>query len=129
MNYNVYDNWLDMNNEVYFGFRYGFSVFEQTLNSYTPNTGSTYFVTGPVAIPKTETGLKAHWTEIMLGIKVETFKNLFLGVSFSYKIMLSIQDQKDFKTLYVPGFNTVYDSNTGFGFNYTISYTIPFFNK
>ena len=129
VNYNVYDNWLDMNNEIYFGFRYGFSVFQQTLNSYTPNTGSAYFDTAYILVPKTETGLKSHWTEFILGIKVETFKNLFLGASFSYKIMVSVQDQKDFKTLYVPGFNTVFESNTGFGFNYTISYTIPFVKK
>ena len=32
MNYNSYNNWLDMNNEVYLGFRYGFALFEQTLS-------------------------------------------------------------------------------------------------
>ena len=77
----------------------------------------------------TETGLTAHWTEIQLGIKVEVLKNLYLSGGFSYKIMLSLDDQKNFKTLYAPGFNRVFESNTGFGFNYTISYLIPFVNK
>lgn len=129
VNYNTYKNWLDMNNEVYLGFRYGFSVFDQTLNSYTSNTGSTYFPGELNTTPSTTTGLNAYWTEFVLGLKVETFKNLFLGFSVSYKILLSIKDPDNFKTLYVPGFNRVFESQTGFGFNYTISYTIPFVHK
>ena len=129
INFNAYKNWLDMNNEIFLGLRYGFSIFDQTLNSYTSNTGSEYFVTTPVTTPITETGLNAHWTEFVFGLKVETLKNLFLGVSFSYKIMLSVKDPANFKTHYVPGFNRVFASDTGFGFNYTISYTIPFVNK
>ena len=128
-NYNSYQNWLDMNNEIYVGFRYGFSVFDQTLNSYTPNVGNTYFPTNTITTPQTTTGLTAHWTEFQFGIKHETFKNLFLGFSVSYKIMLSVKDPSNFKTLYAPGFNRVFESNTGFGFNYTISYLIPFVNK
>ncbi|WNW02196.1 DUF6048 family protein [Tenacibaculum sp. HL-MS23] len=128
-NFNAYQNWLDMNNEIYVGMRYGFALFDQTLNSYQSNVGSTYFPSNTIETPITETGLTAHWTEFQLGIKVETFKNLFLSAGFSYKIMLSLDDQKNFKTLYAPGFNRVFESNTGFGFNYTISYLIPFVNK
>ncbi|WP_347175338.1 DUF6048 family protein [Polaribacter uvawellassae] len=129
INYNAYDNWLDMNNEIFVGFRYATSAFEQTLNSYKSNTGSDYFAGNIISTPLTTKGLNAHWTEFVLGIKVETFKNLFLGFSFSYKIMLSLEHPTNFKTLYVPGFNRVFDTETGFGFNYTISYTIPFISK
>lgn len=134
-NYNTYNNWLDMNNEIYVGGRYGFAIFDQTLNSYTPNvtTGNTntpiYFPTSPITTPITETGLTAHWVEFLVGIKVETFKNLFIGFSGSFKVAVNIQDQTGFKTLYAPGFNEVLSSDTGFGFNYTISYLIPFVNK
>ena len=128
-NFNAYQNWLDMNNEIYIGMRYGFALFDHTLNSYKTNVGTPYFPSNTAKTPLTETGLTAHWTEFQLGIKVETFKNLFLSAGFSYKIMLSLDDQKNFKTLYAPGFNRVFESNTGFGFNYTISYLIPFVNK
>ncbi len=128
-NYNSYKNWLDMNNEISLGFRYGFSVFNQTLNSYTPNTGSQYFPVTTITTPQISNGLKAHWTEFVIGIKAETFKNLFVGFSASYKIMLSVDNPTNFKTLYTPGFNRVFESNTGFGFNYTISYLIPFVKK
>lgn len=129
MNYNSYNNWLDMNNEVYLGFRYGFALFEQTLNSYTINSGNTFFDSIPNDIPQTVDGLTAHWTEIMVGIKAEIYNNIFVGISGSYKIMMSVDDPTNFKTHFAPGFNRVYISQTGFGFNYTVSYLIPFRKK
>ena len=129
VNYNAYQNWLDMNNEIYVGMRYGTSTFDQTLDSYRIHTGNDYFPSNTIYNPSTTKGLNAHWTEFVLGIKVETFKNLYLGFSFNYKVMLSLTQPENFKTLYVPGFNRVFDTETGFGFNYTISYTIPFVNK
>ncbi|EAQ41216.3 DUF6048 family protein [Polaribacter sp. MED152] len=127
-NYNAYENWLDMNNEIFVGFRYGFSLFEQTLNSYTPNISNEYFPANTFT-PNTTADLNAHWSEFMVGAKVETFNNLFVGFSLSYKIMISVKEQEGFKTLYAPGFNRIFDSGTGFGFNYTISYLIPFSKK
>ena len=127
-NYNAYDNWLDMNNEIFVGYRYGFSLFEQTLNSYTPNIGNEYFPANTIT-PNNTSDLSAHWSELMVGAKVETFSNLFVGFSFSYKILMSVKEQEGFKTLYSPGFNRIFDSGTGFGFNYTISYLIPFSKK
>jgi hypothetical protein len=129
INYNAYQNWLDMNNEIFVGFRYATSIFEQTLNSYSSNTGSDYFAGNTISTPITTKDLNAHWAEFVMGIKVETFKNLFLGFSFSYKIMFSLKHPDNFKTLYVPGFNSVFETETGFGFNYTVSYIIPFFSK
>lgn len=134
-NLNLYDNWLDMNNEIYVGARYGFAIFEQTLINYTPNitdeTYPQYFAptTEPIEANETTSGLSIHWFEIQLGAKVETFKNLFVGFNTSFKVALSIKNPDNFQTLYAPGFNTILSSKTGFGFNYTISYLIPFKKK
>ena len=132
-NLNMYDNWLDMNNEIFVGFRYGFSLFEQKLNSYTPNVSDVesgnYFPAILNTNSITTNSLNAHWSELMVGLKAETFKNLFVGFSVSYKVLISVKDPKDFKSLYTPGFNRIFESNTGFGFNYTISYLIPFSKK
>lgn len=128
-NYNTYKNWLDMNNEVFIGFRYGVSSFNQTLESYTINSGDVIFVGNPVISNTTESKLSAQWLEMMIGIKVETFKNLFISFSGSYKLMVSVKDPVNFKSLYSPGFNRIFASNTGFGFNYTLSYLIPFRKK
>lgn len=129
VNYNAYENWLDMNNEIFVGMRYGFSIFDNTINSYTPNSGNQYFTGTSVTTPISQSGLNAHWVEFQLGLKAETFKNLFVGMSFAYKVGVSIEDPTNFKTVFAPGMNRVYSNNVGFGFNYTISYLIPFVNK
>ncbi len=135
VNYNTYSNWLDMNNEIYVGTRYGFAIFEHTLNNFTPNVSGgdnsvlIPFPSQQVTTSVSESGLTGHWLEFQLGIKAETFKNLFIGFHGAFKIGLNIQSQNNFKTLYAPGFNRVFESNTGFGFNYTVSYLIPFTKK
>lgn len=129
VNYNAYKNWIGMTNEIYIGVRYGFSIFDQKLNSFTPNVKGTYFIPTEV-LPNTEfKDLSAHWAELVFGIKAETLKNLYLGFSFSFKKMVSTKEPTNFKNLYVPGFNRVYLNNTGFGINYTISYMIPIVKK
>jgi hypothetical protein len=129
VNYNAYKNWVGMTNEIYVGMRYGFSIFNQTLNSYTPNVKGTYFIPTEV-LPNTEfKDLSAHWGELVFGMKAETLKNLYLGFSFSFKKMISTKEPENFKNLYVPGFNQVYLNDTGFGMNYTLSYLIPIVKK
>lgn len=133
LNYNAYDNWLDMNNEIFVGYRYGFSLFNQTLNNYTTNVSDmengSYFPAVLNTIGQASTTLNAHWSEFMIGVKAETLQNLFIGFSFSYKILMSVKDPENFKTLFSPGFNRIFESSTGFGINYTISYLIPFSKK
>jgi len=128
INYNAYDNWIGMNNQIYVGARYAFSLFEQTLNSYTPNVDGTYFIPTTVEAGTNFKDLNAHWLEFLFGMKVETFKNLFLGAQFSVKKMISTKEPENFKNLYIPGFNRVFSNDLGIGFNYTISYNLPIFN-
>ncbi len=129
VNYNAYKNWKGMTNEIYVGARYGLSLFNQTLNSYTPNVKGTYFIPTEV-VPNTEfKDLSAHWAELVFGMKAETLKNLYLGFSFSFKTMISTKEPTNFKNLYVPGFNRVYLNDTGFGINYTLSYLIPIIKR
>lgn len=128
-NFNAYKNWLDMNNEIFLGYRYGFSLFEQTLNSYTPNVNTQYFPARTITTPIVATGLNAHWSELVIGFRTETFKNFFITFSGSYKIMMSVKEPENFKSLFSPGFNRIFESGTGFGFNYTLTYLIPFNKK
>jgi len=128
-NYNAYENWAGMNNEIYIGLRYGLSFFSQTLNSYTPNVNGTYFIPETLE-PNTEfNDLTAHWVEFVFGMKVETLKNLYLGVSISFNNLINTTDPENFKNLQIPGFNRVFLNNSGVGFNYTISYLIPLIKK
>ncbi len=134
-NYNAYQNWLDMNNEIFVGMRYGLALFDHSLDSYTvnvttgvPNTPP-YFTPPAIELNDTASGLTAHWIEVQLGLKVEALNNIFITAGASFKRMLSVTNQANFKTLYAPGFNRVFENNTGFGFFYGISYLIPFTHK
>ena len=125
-NYNLYRNWLDMNNEIFFGVRYGYSSFSQTLNEYTPNYYGTYFEVPTYTSNIEIDGLTAHWAEFVIGLKVEMFHNFYMGASIAMKKLISEQEPDNFKNLYIPGYGRVYLNNAGLSFNYTVSYTIPF---
>lgn len=126
--YNAYENWLDMENLIYIGARYGFSTFSQTLNSGRLNADA-LFGEQPISAPQEFNGLNAHWVELVVGIKAELFNNLYLGFSFSGKRMITTKEPDNFKNLFVPGFNRVFLNNSGFGFNYTLSYLLPLYKK
>lgn len=129
VNYNAYENWKGMNNEIYIGLRYGFSFFDQTLNSYYPNIKGTYFDPNLIKANTEFKDLTAQWTEFIFGIKVETFNNLYLGASYQFKVIIKTKEPDNFKNLYVPGFNRVFSNDLGSGFNYTITYLIPLIKK
>lgn len=125
--YNAYENWLDMENMIYAGVRYGFSSFSQNLNSYSIYDNSGYFQQ-PVIYPNTEySGLTAHWAEIVGGIKAEVYDNLFVGFSVRLNMLITEKKPNNFDNLYIPGFNRTYDGSFGAGFNYTVSYFIPLY--
>ncbi|KOS04971.1 hypothetical protein AM493_02140 [Flavobacterium akiainvivens] len=139
--YNVYQNWLDMENMIYAGMRYGFSTFKQTLNSYTiyqnsdiltndDVNGSYNYFDEVTVYPNTEySSLTAHWVEIVGGFKAEVLDNVFIGLSARLNIKLAETEPAGFANLYIPGFNRTYEGAFGVGFNYTISYLIPLFKK
>lgn len=130
IDYNIYKNWLDMENMITLGVRYGFSSFTQELNSYTIYNSDPYFGGQElITVPRKFDGLSAHWVELVAGMKAELFDNLFLGFSVRLNRLVTDKKPQDFDNLYIPGFNRTYDSNIGVGFNYTISYFIPIYKK
>ena len=128
-NYNTYENWSGMNNEVYMGLRYGFSTFQQRLIGYTTPDLNQYFGSQTYAPNQTFDGLTGHWAEFNIGLKVEVLSNLFLTTGVQFKKLLNSQQPEGFSNLYIPGFNKVLLNNNGFGFNYTVSYLIPFYKR
>lgn len=128
--YNMYENWLDMENMITIGARYGFSSFSQELNSYKIYNPNPYFEESDVIQSgKNFSGLSAHWLEIVAGVKAEILNNVFLGFSLRLNYLLTQKEPQDFENLYIPGFNRTYDGKFGVGFNYTLSYFIPLYKK
>ena len=126
--YNSYENWLDMRNMVFIGLRYGASTFSQQLNSYKLYNTSTYFPEAPTVVSGEKfNGLSAQWFEVVVGMKAEVLKNIYVGFSVRMNKILSNTKPENFDNLYIPGFNRTYNGDFGVGFNYTVSYFLPLY--
>lgn len=131
IDYNSYENWLNMDNMIYFGFRVGASTFSHDLNSATVYTTNQYWSPQLTLLEKREfSGLTAVWSEIILGMKVELFNNLFMGLNVQLKIMGTQTRPNNFENVFIPGFGKTFDSSSiGAGYSYTLSYRIPLYKK
>ena len=127
--YNSFENWLDMENMIYAGMRYGVSSFSQTLNSYTIYDPTNYYGENTIISGAEFDGLNASWLEVVGGIKAELFNNLYMGFSVRLNYLVSNKKPDNFDNLFIPGYNRTYDGKFGAGFNYTLSYFIPIYKK
>lgn len=130
IDYNMYKNWLDMENMIYVGFRVGASTFSQTVNNYTVFNTNQEFPQATFTESIDFNGLTAFWAELILGIKAEVFNNLFVGLNVQLKGRITETEPDNFENIYIPGFGRTYDSGSfGVGLGYTISYLIPLYKK
>lgn len=131
VDYNAYENWLDMENAIFVGLRYGLSSYKNTLNSHTVFNSNTYWnESGLKTDPITYDSSTTHFVELIIGLKAEILNNLYLGINVQLKNYVSSTSPDNFTNLYIPGFGkTTDDSKWGVGFGYTISYFIPFYKK
>jgi hypothetical protein len=127
--YNSFENWLDMENMIYVGMRYGVSSFSHTLNTYKIYDPTNYYGETIITSGAKFDNLNASWVEVIGGIKAELFNNLYLGFSVRLNYLVSNKKPTDFDNLFIPGYNRTYDGKFGAGFNYTLSYFIPIYKK
>ena len=130
--YNMFKNWVGMDNAIFLGLRYGSSNFSNKIVSYNVRNSDAYFSNFVDIDYQTidHSNLTGSWLEIIAGVKVETFNNVYLGFSLRLNKLLSTKKPENFDNLFIPGFNKVTDDNTfGSGFNYTLTYSIPLRKK
>lgn len=133
VDYNTYGNWYGMENMIFVGGRYGFSLFSQELTSYSINKSNQFWqedVEGKSAnwLRKYD-GRTAHWLELVLGMKVELLKNFYAGASIRLGILLG-NSSDGFPNYWIPGFNRVRErARFGASYNYSMTYLIPLYKK
>jgi len=127
VDYNLYNNWLDMDNDITIGLRYGQAFYKTRLNNYTINQQGAAIVPEPIAVNTLFDRQSASWIELVSTVQVETFKHVYLGYSIAFKRIIYHTKPDNFETAYIPGFNkrNAY-SSFGFGMQYFISYRIKF---
>ncbi|MFO7745124.1 MAG: DUF6048 family protein [Psychroflexus sp.] len=130
VNYNIYDNWIGMQNLIYVGIRYGFAAYSQDLKNYRIYTTDDYFPPDLRDANRKFSNLTANWIELQAGIRVNIFDNFYLGAHVQLKNMITTTDIPNYDNLYVPGFRRTFDnSSIGAGWGYSISYMIPIYSK
>jgi len=131
--YNLFNNWSGMDNSIYLGLRYATSSFNNKIENYTIKNPDSYWSNNILTDFETinHSNQNANWIEFIFGIKVETIKNIYFGISLRLNRLISNSSPNNFTNLYIPGFNKVTDDNSwGSGFNYTLTYSLPLkFNK
>ncbi len=128
--FNAYNNWVGMNNAIFAGLRYGFSTFDQQLDSFGIYTGDPTFPGTIITQTTKYEVLSAHWAELIFGVKAEVLHHVFLSVQLQLKHLITEDKPDNFDNLYIPGFNRTYDfSEFGVGYGFGISYLIPFYSK
>lgn len=114
------------NNLLLAGFRLGMSSFPYSISNVqiSDNYWNETQTIGFENVSSTKI-----WYEIVLGLKVEITKNIFMGWSVRSKNMLSQDITGNPSPWFIPGFGTNTGSN--WGFNYTLGYKIemPTFKK
>ena len=128
--YNAHENWLDLENMISIGLRYGLSTFSQEVNNYEVYNPNPYFGEIPdKQSDKKFSGLSAQWIEVVAGVKTRVFDNFFVGFTLRGNFLVNNQKPGSFDNLYIPGFNRTYDGKFGVGFNYTLTYFVPIYKK
>lgn len=130
LNYNIFKNIQNLENEIYIGLRYGSSKFDHNLNSFTIHNIDQYWNQNNITNSSSYENLNAKWLEFLVGFKAQVIDNFYMGLNLNVKRIVSQKSPENFSNLYIPGFNKVLENNNiGVGFSYTIQYQIPLFRK
>ena len=115
-------------NVAFFGLRYATSSFTDKLDYDTKAA-----IQSEIGWPSTRETVsngnaKANWYEMVSGLKIRVVKQLYMGFTLRFKFMMKVKQTENFRPYYIPGFGkNIKESN--FGFNYYVSYRLPFRKK
>lgn len=106
---------------VYIGLRYGFYRITQQTDWYMiPGSHQGDTITGSFS----SKSLNGHWLEAVFGVKVELFKNFYLGASLRPRFLLFSKKDINYPC-YMPGFGNGANKSS-FGITYSAYYQVPF---
>ena len=115
-------------NVIFFGLRYATSSFTDKLDYDTKAIIQTN--TGWPSTWETSSNVdgKANWFEMVTGLKIRVVKQLYMGFTIRYRLNMSVNPTEELRPYYIPGFGKNINTSA-FGFNYYVSYRLPFRKK
>lgn len=136
IDYNTMSKKKEKNSFLYVGLRYGMSSFNYDVSSLSISDpllggeiGNPNFkdpIWGGESTPFRYTGLKAtmQWFELVGGIKVQVYKNFYMGWALRMKYKTSVSLNEHANPWYVPGYGKFKSSNMGV--TYSLIYKLPY---
>ncbi|MEG1617813.1 MAG: DUF6048 family protein [Bacteroidales bacterium] len=118
MNYNFRFNSSSPNYFVV-GMRYGYSSYSAEIRNMSFNDGYWKPIEG-ISLPEQQ--FSSHWLEISLGIRVQVWKNFYMGWALQFKPLLKEGSTENANPWYIPGYGA---NGKGFGFSYNLYYRLP----
>lgn len=110
---------------IFFGLKYAHSRQDDHI-TFRPSTDSiTNIIYNISEVDQSNNNLGAWWLEMNAGVKVEIFKNIFLGYALRYKFFRRFGGRNSLIPYRVPGFGKGNQENA-FSLDYYIYYRIPF---
>lgn len=107
-------------NMFFVGLRYGHSSFNEQLD-FT----ATDAVYGDLVQRVTNSGAKAGWGEVTVGLRVKIWKAIWMGYTARLKVAPTVKNNGEFEVYDIPGYGLA-SKSTYWGFNYQLFYRIPF---
>ena len=130
INYNVFKNFGNLENEIYVGMRLATSKFDHQINSFYTYNIDQYWNDNLIESSIDFDNLSASWFEFIVGFNAQVVKNFYMGINLRVKRILNQDQPNNFTNLYIPGFNKVLENNNvGVGISYNIQYQIPLLKK
>lgn len=122
MNYNFFFKKPYLPGFLYGGIRYGYTSFSYDVDGPVMKDP----VWGTEEVPFIYNGVKTHagWAELLAGIKVNVYKNFYMGWSLRYRIRMSVKKAEHTEPWYIPGFGK--NNSTNLGVTYSLIYKLPF---
>lgn len=106
---------------IFWGLRYANSSFTANTTFDLEDEFGVYEKT----VVESNDELRAWWIEMVAGIKIEVFKNVFLGYTMQFRFLKRSSEEATLSPYDTPGFGSTNKKNT-FGFDYYVFYRIPF---
>ena len=135
MDYNTMSKKKEKNSYLYVGLRYAFCPMKYDISSLPiPDTEFGGSMENPSlmdpiwggSVPYDYAGLKAtmQWFEIVAGVRVNIYKNFYMGWALRMKYRLSASVSEHGNPWMVPGFGKY--SSKNMGITYTLTYKLPY---
>lgn len=120
----------EFGNVIFVGLRYGRSLFSDELTFSQARSSPYYAPIQSADLPRElkNSSLQMGWGEVVMGVKIQLVKQLYIGFTGRIKFGSTIQGVDQLIPFEVPGYGTYAKKNV-FGLNYVVYYRFRFRDK